>query len=140
MSYFTITDLNALIPAGWVTEALDDDRNGAQDQFSAVQALAEGKVNGWLGMRYAVPVDTSAANAPADFLRHAASIIAAGLCYTRRGKEAVFPYKAELDSVNAALRDIAAGKLPLFTEQDRKRPSAEIIGEDSRVHSDSMGF
>lgn len=139
MPYFTLTDLNALIPAGWVTEALDDDRNGSQDQFATVQALAEGQVNALLGMRYSVPVDTSAANAPVDFLRHASATIAAALCYARRNKETLFPYKEELKAVRDQLHEIAAGKLPLFSGQDRALPSAVLIGEDSRVYSQGIG-
>jgi phage gp36-like protein len=140
MAYFTLTDLNALIPAGWVTEALDDDRNGVQDQFSTVQALAEGQVNALIGMRYTVPVDTSAASAPVDFLRHASSLIAAALCYARRNKEALFPYKDDLQLVREQLHQIAKGELPLFPGQDRTLPSAVIIAEDSRVYSEGIGF
>jgi hypothetical protein len=134
-NYFTLPNLQALIPAGWAVEALDDDSDGSQDQFDAVAALAESKINGILSALYDVPIDVTAPKCPVDFLRDAASVIAAALCYGRRGVMDKFPYSGELKAIYTKLNAIAAGELPLFPGVVRVDNSAVLIGEPSKVYS-----
>jgi phage gp36-like protein len=139
MSYFVLSDLEALIPPGWVVEALDDDADGDSDAllFDAVRRAAEAEVNGKIGRRYAVPLTPAAGSSLAQWLQHAASMLAAGLCYKRRGADAwqKCPYQDEIKDIRTDLGKIASGELPLDVGEERAVESAEIISDDSRVNS-----
>lgn len=139
MSYFTLTDLEALIPPGWVVEALDDDADGDSDAllFDAVRSAAEAEVNGKIGRRYAVPLTPAEGSSLAQWLQHAASMLAAGICYKRRGADAwqQCPYQDEIKDIRKDLDKIASGDMPLDVGEERAVDSAEIISETSRVNS-----
>lgn len=134
MSYFTQTDLEVLIPPGWVVEALDDDADGSQDAtlFSELRTVVEGRINGKLGLRYTVPITSGIAD---DFLRDAAIHIAAGILYARRGLMDRFPYASELAEITARLNAIAAGELPLAPEADRAKDSVTAITDTARARN-----
>ena len=134
MSYFTQTDLEVLIPPGWVVEALDDDADGAQDAtlFSELQTVIEGRINGKLGQRYAVPITAGLAD---DFLRDCAVHMAAAVLYKRRGLYAQFPYVDELEDLTTTLNAIARGEEPLAPEADREEPSVSAITENTKARN-----
>jgi len=142
MAYFTLANLEALIPPGWVVEALDDDADGESDVllFDAVQAAAEAEVNGKIGRRYSVPLSPAAGSSLAQWLQHAASMLAAGICYKRRGADAwtACPYRDEIEDIRKDLAKIAAGEMPLDVGEERAVESAEIISQPSRVDSSGV--
>jgi phage gp36-like protein len=135
MAYFIQSDLEALIPAAWLVEGLDDDANGAQDAFTVVQTAAEDEVNGALGIRYSVPLDTTGKAGLESFLRSLCAHIAAEMIYGRRGQTERFPFEAKLKAMRAQLAKMAAGELPLSPEVQRETAAIVAITEDSRIHS-----
>lgn len=137
MSYFTQTDLEALIPPGWLTEGLDDDADGTQDAFAGVQQLAEDEVNGELGRRYAVPFDTSGNVGLASYLRSLCVHIAAEIVYERRGTVLPEARATKLAELRKRLARIATGEEPLSPQVEPERNVIEVISEPSRVHSGS---
>ncbi len=142
MSYFTLSDLETLIPAGWVVEALDDDADGESDAllFDQVRTLAEAEVNGKIGRRYAVPLSPAEGSSLAQWLQHATSMLAAGLCYKRREVWDRCPYQDEIKDIRKDLDKIAAGDMPLDVGEERAIPSAEIISDPSRVNSSQVNY
>lgn len=140
MSYFVLSDLEALIPSGWVVEALDDDADGESDAllFDQVRTLAEAEVNGKIGRRYAVPLSPAEGSSLAQWLKHAAAMLAAGICYKRREVWDRCPYRDEIGDIRKDLDKIAAGDMPLDVAEERAVESAEIISETSRVNSSGV--
>ncbi|MCW0218224.1 MAG: DUF1320 family protein [Prosthecobacter sp.] len=138
MAYFTQDNLAALIPEGWLTEGLDDDSDGTQDAFAKVQTLAEARVNGVLGQRYPVPF--AAGNAGLDaFLLDVSAHVAARLVYQRRGMLAQFPFADDYSELWKRLGRIAEGLDPLSPVIEPANDAVAIIGEPSRVYSESAG-
>lgn len=135
MAYFTLTELKALVPDGWVTDALDDDANGSGEQFAEVLAVAEKEVNGILGLRYDVPLSPVP-----DAVSTIALYIAAEIVYGRRGMADRYPYKDATGIHRRTLRDIGAGTLPLSPTKDRKDASISIISEASKTHSSNINL
>ncbi len=138
MAYFTQDDLSALIPDGWLTEGLDDDSDGTQDAFAKVQRLAEARVNGVLGQRYAVPFAPGNAGLDA-FLLDVTAHVAARLVYQRRGMMEKFPFAGELEVLWKRLGRIAEGLDPLSPAIEQVNDTVAIISEPSRVYSTSAG-
>lgn len=135
MSYFTLSDLEALIPGDFLTQALDDDNDGAADALEIVQTAACREVDAILGVRYAVPF---AAPCPA-VVAHAAVTLAAEACYLRRGASPdKNPFAKAAEAARRQLRDIAAGDLPLDPQIGRARPSGTLISEPSRTAGDRL--
>lgn len=133
--YIELSDLQAVIPATFLTQSLDDDNDGVIDAWTAVQAAAERSVNAALGVRFSVPF---AAPVPA-IVTEAAFLFAAEACYTRRGVEFdQNPFGKAASAMRATLRKIAAGEIPLSPDIERKKPSVSIITEPSRTHSDRL--
>lgn len=135
MPYTTFTALKALVPDGWVTDALDDDSDGDEEKFEDVLAVAELEVNGALGLRYTVPLATVT-----PFVASVTTYICAEIVYGRRQQQEHFPYKDALAVARRQLRDISAGTLPLSPTKEREKPSVSIISEASRVHSDKINL
>lgn len=133
--YFDLPDLEALIPADFLTQALDDDGDGQVDAWEVVRTGACREVDAILGVRYAVPF---AAPLPAVVV-HAAVTFAAEACYVRRGVTGEKnPFTKAADASRKQLREIAAGALPLDPTIPRARPSASIITEPSRTAGDRL--
>ena len=57
MSYLEYTDLQAVIPDQFLTQALDDNGDGAPDMpvFEAVRTAAQNAIDGRLGLRFVIP-------------------------------------------------------------------------------------
>ena len=139
MSYFSQTDLSALIPEAWLTDGLDDDANATAEAFAAVQGLAEAQINGILGQRYAVPFE-SPSTALAEFLKSAGCYIAAKIVYGRRGLVDKFPFKDDLKQIMDRLDRIGRGDDPLSPQVEQANDHAEVISEPSRVYSSQSGY
>lgn len=138
MAYFTQEDLTALIPASWLTEALDDDADGSEDAFAAVQQLAEDEVNGELGRLYPVPFDTTGKPGLESFVRALCIHIAAEIVYERRGKELPESRAKKLAEMRKRLAAIGNGTEKLNPEVERGEDAIEIIGEPSKTWSTQM--
>lgn len=130
MPYISLSDLEAVLPSAFLTQALDDDGDGQIDAWEAVQAAAERAVNAILGMRYAVPF-----TAPIpEIVIEAAFTFAAEACYTRRGVEFdQNPFGKAAATMRATLRQIAAGEIPLAPGLERAKPSVSVITEPART-------
>jgi phage gp36-like protein len=128
--YVTLTDLQAVLPQQFLTQALDDDNDGVIDAWAAVQAAAERSVNSVLGLRFAVPFTDPIP----PIVCEAAFLFAAEACYTRRGVEFdQNPFGKAAATMRATLRQIAAGEMPLSPSIERQKPSVSIITEPSRT-------
>jgi phage gp36-like protein len=137
MPYVTLDDIRSLIPGDFLTQALDDDSDGAIDAWDYVAEAASRAVDAHLGVRYTVPF---AAPAPA-IVTEAAVIFAAEACYIRRGiggKENPFADRARL--LRDTLAKIAAGDLPLDPGKARARPSVSLITETSRTSGEQLSL
>jgi phage gp36-like protein len=137
MPYVELSDLEAVIPSGFLTEALDDDNDGVIDAWTAVQAAACRAVDAILGKRFAVPFTDPA---PAT-VREAAFLFAAEACYTRRGVEFdKNPFGKSAAAARSDLRAIARGDEPLAPSVEREKPSVSIISSPSRTASDGLAL
>lgn len=135
MPYVTLTDLEAVLPATFLTQSLDDNGDGVIDAWVAVQTAACRAVDAVLGLRYGVPFSEPY---PA-IVREAAFQIAAEALYTRRGVEFdQNPFGKSAATIRATLRQIATGDLPLGPDNARAKPSISIISAPSRTHSDRL--
>ena len=111
MSYFELTDLEALIPSAFLTQALDDDADGVIDAFEVVRTTAQNAVDALLESRFTVPFTTVPAK-----IKAAAVTFACAMCYRRRSvADADNPFaKLELAAIKK-LETIEAGDLGMAT-------------------------
>lgn len=134
--YVELTDLQAVIPSQFLTEALDDDNDGVIDAWTAVQSAACRAVDAILGTRFSVPF----ADPPA-IVREAAFQFAAEACYTRRGVEFdKNPFGKSASTIRSDLRAIAKGEAPLDPTIERQKPSVSIITSPARTASDNLSI
>jgi len=132
--YVELTDLQAVLPLQFLTQALDDDNDGVIDAWEAVQAAAERSVNAVLGVRFSVPFIATDTNPIPPIVCEAAFLFAAEACYTRRGVEFdQNPFGKSASTMRATLRQIAAGEMPLAPTIERQKPSVSIITEPART-------
>jgi len=147
MSYFTQADLEALIPAGWLAEGLNDSATASTEEevaaaaaegFAKVAALTEAEVNGTLSARYAVPMDTANNAGLAAFLKNLCVLIAVEIIFDRRGREMTKSRLERLANDRKRLASIACGEDPLSPALKPVNAPGIVFSEDSRVHSDSI--
>lgn len=133
--YVTMSQMNARLPAVFLVQALDDDRDGTADTgvWDAVATAVKEEIDGILGVRHTVPFSNPIPAA----VTAAAQILAAEALYNRRGfsGEEQNPYAALAKQHRATLAKIAAGEIPLSPEIKRAAPSASIVSEPSRASS-----
>lgn len=138
MSYFTLQNLTALIPEGFLTDGLDDTGSGTAEAFAKVQTLTESRVNGMLASRYSVPIPPGDVGADA-FLLDACVHIAAAIVYTRRNiAPENWPFKGEHSSIMARLRAISKGEEPLVVAIERSQDGGVVLSEEARSFSTSL--
>ncbi len=141
MPYFELTELEALIPAEWLLQALDDENSGTAEMFEAARSAAEGEINGWIGLRYLLPIDPVP-----PFIKDAALKLAAELCYARRGQIEQFPWTNALNVLRGNLTApgvfarIATGEIPLYplaapAAGAATKSAPAVSGERSKVHT-----
>ncbi len=130
MPYVAYADLATIIPLPFLTEALDDVGDGSQIQatFEDVAQQASDAIDGYLGLRYSVPIPVDEnGNLPAVVV-NAARIFTAELLYKRRGViDANNPWSAQAGQIRTQLKAISLGQSPLGPAFNRKDPSASII-------------
>lgn len=139
-AYLTLKDLEALLPAAFITEALDDDNDGVVDAADAVLIAASNEVDSYLENRYLVPVARAAA--PATVIT-AAVHFAIRLCYARRGMEDKNPYKSQLKSITGIMERIrdAQQDLDLTTRVPADQEPMQILTEQAiAVGSGRLSF
>ncbi len=106
MSYIDRTDVEAEVPAVILRDALDDDRDGIEDEglLDRLMELASGQVDALVATRYTVPFAQ-----PPPFAREAARVFCAELSYTRRGVNPN-PCSERATAWRKALAEIAAAE------------------------------
>lgn len=127
MSYFVLSDLEALIPPTFLTQALDDDADGEIDAFTAVQAQACRMVDDLLESRFNVPFDPVP-----NKIKGASVVFACWICYARRGvPEKDNPFANSKSAIERKLEKIEAGDLGLSVAPTAQEPA----GEAGSIHS-----
>jgi phage gp36-like protein len=137
MPYTTKSEIEPLLPAADLVQALDDDNDGVEDPglWDAIAAAAAAAVDGKLGQRYAVPF---AAPYPAVVVE-ASKTFVMEMLFARRGVDSEKnPWAKRATEMRATLTYIATGDQPLAPEQTRPRPSVKAITEPSRT-TDARG-
>lgn len=130
MSYVTQGDLVNLIPADFVTEALDDDGDGIADDgaWDGVADEVSQEIDSYLEQRFALPLTPPY---PA-VVSQAAKIFACELLFQRRGIHGdKNPWTARAGHQRTALGNIASGKATLKIGSEPVKPSISIISEDA---------
>jgi phage gp36-like protein len=132
--YFTLADLNAIIPGQFLTQALDDNNDGAADPevITAVQASVAREIDAVLGTRFAVPFYN-----PIPAIVHSSAVtLAADTLYVRRGMaKEQNPHAERAAQVRKQLERIAAGEIALLPEVKPAGSAGAVIGEPIRSGS-----
>ena len=121
-AYHTRASVVADIPAEFLLEALDDDRDGEEDAglYDAIADNAGESVDAYLGGRFTVPF---AEPVPA-LAKSASRIFCLESLYSRRGfsekTDPPNPWAGRANEIRARLKRIAAG-------EDQLRPDPEIV-------------
>ncbi|WP_043586351.1 phage protein Gp36 family protein [Geminisphaera colitermitum] len=133
--YVTLAEMNGLIPAQFLVQALDDNNDGIADStaWTDVLGAVQREIDGIVGIRYAVPFR----NPIPAIITHAAQIFAAEMLYNRRGfsGEERNPWTSQAKQIRARLESVAQGKLPLTPDTKREKPSVSIVGEQAKTTS-----
>ena len=127
MPYVLRADIEAKIPPAQITEALDDDNDGIEDEglWDKVAAGVDNEIDGFLSQRYALPLAT----APA-FLRSGACALACETLFQRRGIPAEQnPFTGAAGKFRTKLEAIATGKSLLEIGTPPAKPPISIITE-----------
>jgi len=144
MSYISRADIIPLVPTGWITQALDDDSDGDEDDdlFDQIRDAAERGVNAVLSLQYKTPIDN-----PDDvpFIKQVTSLEAARILYTRRGYDSKgYPHFDAWTAAWTMLGKIGDGRLQLApgenTNAQIAKPRGSVITGPARTHSTSGGF
>jgi phage gp36-like protein len=126
--YVSMTEMNGLIPAAFLVQALDDDQDGNADAqaWGDVLSQVHKSINGPLSVRYTTPFT----NPLPPIVVECAPIFAAELLYSRRGtSEENNPWTKRAKELRAKLELVAKGELPLTPEIKRTAQSAAAITE-----------
>jgi hypothetical protein len=83
MSYFVQNDLIGLVPGEWLIGGLDDSGSGVSEVFDEVHAVAKTAIDGAIGSRFKLPLDT-ANEALAAQLKDIGVTLAVEALYIRR--------------------------------------------------------
>jgi len=135
-AYIIRATLAAEFPPQFITQALDDDGDGAEDTgvWDQIVTNAQTEIDGILGQRYAVPF----ANPIPAIVVDACTKFVAEKLYLRRGFEGdKNPWAKRASEARTALKDIGTGKTPFTPGLDRKKPSAVAITEPAKTSSRS---
>ncbi|WP_414664900.1 phage protein Gp36 family protein [Horticoccus sp. 23ND18S-11] len=133
-AYIIMATLVAEVPPQFITQALDDDGDGAADPglFDQIVSNAQTEIDGILGQRFTVPFQNPI---PAIVVDAATKFVAEKL-YSRRGVDGdKNPWTKKATEIRALLKAIAKGDAPLTPTTARERPSASAITEPARTTS-----
>ncbi len=112
MAYTTQAKVQAVLPAAFVTQALDDDENGSADSglLDAIIGTVEDEINGLLTPAVTVPITGTV---PYQVQTAALAMTCAAL-YRRRGiADEGNPWKDREDKARELMADIGAGKVAI---------------------------
>jgi phage gp36-like protein len=136
--YTTLAQIAAKLPADFILQALDDDKDGIIDPavWQAVAEDAADQVDDRLGQRYPVPFDPENLSAK---VRAASLMFVLETLHIRRGlgTEETNPF---LNSARAARKELSAigsGEVPLSPEAKRPHKSVATVTEPARTSSAS---
>lgn len=133
MPLFVQSDLEALLPPEWLTEALDDDANGTVDAFTAAYNWAEGRIKAKLGPRYGLPLPSG--TVIDAVLKDIGIMLGVKACYARRPSSKIGEDLAkDIARAQDALDALATGTHPLSPGLEPVKAPAVIISEDARSH------
>lgn len=135
MSYATRSSLEAIIPPHFITQALDDDGDGKEDEglWDIISAAVDSDINAYLSGRYTTPFPDPAP----DLVVSAAKVFTAEALYARRGFESDRnPYTSRANKLRSQLESIGNGEGSLggvITSPTATRPPIGIVTEPSRT-------
>lgn len=134
--YTTLDQVQAKLPLDFITDALDDDKDGMADDavWQLVAADAADQVDERLGKRYTVPF---APDSLPPAARSASLLFVLETLYQRRGfgTPETNPFLASARAARAELEKIGNGASPLTTTAQRPRPSVAVFSEPARSTS-----
>jgi len=139
MAYFSITDMQGLVPPAWLSDGMDDAGTGNPDAFAAVLSSASNAIDASLSARYAVPLDTTNDGLNA-VVKEIGVALAVEALYIRR-QSPLDPKGTLALKIKRAydrLEALANGTDPLSTNVPRAFDSVVTIEEPSRVYSCSL--
>jgi phage gp36-like protein len=144
MAYAQLADLAGLVPAEFLTQALDDVNAGVIDDslFAQIQTDVQDAIDAILGTRFPVPfVPDNNGNLPA-FVFNAAKKFTAEQLYKRRGiADDKNPWTHECDNLRALMKAMALGQAPLDPSLNRKDPSVSVVTQPMKTaprHGNSL--
>ena len=132
MSYVEQADIEALIPADFLKQALDDDGDGEADSgvWDKVVAAVQDEIDGALGQKYAVPF----ADPYPAVVKAAAKVLTLWSVYQRRGFHGdANPWETEAKRQRDKLDKIGSGKDALTPDNLGKKPGGIVITEPSKL-------
>lgn len=135
--YVELSDLEAVIPAEFLTQALDDNSDGVIDAWESVQKAACRAVDAKLGVRFTVPFPEPY---PA-IVSEAAFLFAAEACFNRRGIYSdENPFARQAGDMRRELASIGDGDRALDPTIQRQKPSVSIVTSPAKTHSDRISL
>lgn len=132
--YHSRASIEADIPEEFLLDALDDDRDGTEDEglYEELAATASDSVDAYLAARVSVPLGS-----PPAIARQASRVFCLESLYSRRGwskdTDPPNPWASRADDWRARLARIAAGEEPLAV--DTSGPSIDVVSEPARTTS-----
>lgn len=130
--YVLMSEMNGLIPAAFLVQALDDNSDGAADAAAWTDVLRQvhRAIDGPLGSKFAVPFN----NPLPPIVLEAAPIFAAELLYKRRGTaDDANPWVGQANKLREKINKIAAGELPLTPDIKKANASIAVVSETSKL-------
>lgn len=133
MGYVEQSDIEALIPAEFLRQALDDDGDGVADAgvFDKIVETVEEEIDAALGQKYSVPF---AEPYPA-VVRLAAKILTLWSLYQRRGFHGeANPWETEAARQRKKLDSIGKGDDPLTPDDTGTKPAGVVVTEPAKTY------
>ena len=127
MPYTTQAKIQTLIPAADLTDALDDDRDGAADEglLDTIIETAGNAVDAFLSGLFEVPFAT-----PPAVVQEAALIFCCEAIYARRlSADKINPFTARANAWRARLEKIGNGDLTLDAATEKPNTPGAVITE-----------
>ena len=140
VTYTTLDQVKSKLPHDFVTDALDDNKDGMIDTevWQSVAEDAAQQVDARLGKRYAVPFDPKKIEA---VVADASLIFILETLYLRRGygigygEHANNPFISKADAARKELAAIGNGDTPLTPSAQQPQPSAMTFTDPARTSS-----
>lgn len=136
MSYLTLAQMAAEMPADFIAQALDDEGEGdaavIADTFDTVQEAVSDKIHSYLSQRFETPF----VDPVPPMVKQAARVFTGDMLYRRRGfKGDDNPFSEEEEKFCKLLSEIGAGERPLLAGKKQKTESVSTVTEAARTTS-----